>query len=67
MILKKDFNIVYQPHGKPRRRFIISVNRLSYYLPENRVKQVMSVLLAMTSQKERVGLYNSGLVDIYRK
>lgn len=66
-LLKKDYLIVYQPICKPRKRFLISVNKLADYLPENRLKQVLSVIAKMKANKQRVGLYENGLVDIYRR
>ncbi len=64
---KRDFLLVYQSKSKPRKRIAISLNSLPKYLSENRVKQVVDNLKKMGTDKLRIGLYDEGLIDVYRR
>lgn len=64
-IRKKDYNVVIQPDGIPRQRFLISIHQLPTYIGAKRSNFIMRKILAMKEQNKRFRVQNFGLVDVY--
>lgn len=70
MTLKKQYNVVFQPYrqlGQPRRRFMISINRLADYIGENRANYIIKNAQKMTTNSRRFKAQSCGIVDVYLK
>lgn len=70
MKLKATYNVVIQlkqKPGKPRKRFLISINRLGDYIGEKRAKIIIKNLLKSMADKKRYSVQNKAIVDIYLK
>jgi len=68
--LNRQFNIVlqpYRPHGYRNRRFLVTVNRLPFYLGAYNADTVVLKALACRGDKCRLRFRNFGIVDIYQK
>lgn len=70
MKLKQTYNVVIQlktKPGKPRKRFLISINRLGDYVGEKRAKFIVKNLLKSMDYKKSYSVQNKARVDIYLK
>jgi hypothetical protein len=70
MKLKQTYNVVIQlktKPGKPRKRFLVSINRLGDYIGEKRAKFIIKNLLKSMDYKKRYKVQNKAIVDIYLK